>query len=148
MGIIVTHASVVMRHRDRLLVVREAKEESRDRWNLPGGHVEFGETLAAAAEREAKEETGVGVFLTDLLGVYTRLGEEAVSVRFVFGAHGVTGEPEAGDEISEVRWMTTDEVRALPDAKLVSPRVFRRILDDIDAGVTFPVSVLKEVSET
>jgi len=144
-GRILVHASVVITERDRVLFVREGKEESRDRWNLPGGHVEFGETIAAAAQREAREETGVGVFLTDVLGVYTaRVRSDGVSVRFVFSAHAVTGEPAPGDEIEEVRFRPTDEVRAMPDTALVAPPVLRRILDDIDTGIAFPMSVLKE----
>jgi len=146
-GHIVVHASVVITDRDRVLFVREGKEESKDKWNLPGGHVEFGETVAAAAQREAKEETFLGVFLTGVLGIYTRVRADGVSVRFVFGAHAVTGDAAPGDEIDEIRWMTTDEVRAMADSELVAPPVLRRILDDVDTGIAHPMSVLREVVE-
>jgi len=145
-GHVIVHASVVIRERDRLLFVREEKEASRGKWNLPGGHVEFGETIAAAAQREAKEEVEVGVFLTDLLGVYTaKVKPDGVSVRFVFNAHALTGEAAPGHEILEVRWMTTEEARGLTDDEMVAPMILRRILDDVDTGLSFPLAALKEV---
>lgn len=50
------------------------KREDFEVWCLPGGSVEEGETLAQGAIREAKEETGLDVELTRLVGVYSRLG--------------------------------------------------------------------------
>ena len=50
------------------------KREDFEVWCLPGGGVEDGETLAEGAIREAKEETGLDVELTSLVGVYSRLG--------------------------------------------------------------------------
>ena len=50
------------------------KREDFEVWCLPSGGVEDGESLAEAAIRETKEETGVDVELTRLVGVYSRLG--------------------------------------------------------------------------
>jgi len=50
------------------------KREDFEVWCLPGGGVEEGESLAEAGIREAKEETGLDVELTSLVGVYSRLG--------------------------------------------------------------------------
>lgn len=50
------------------------KREDFEVWCLPGGSMEDGETLAEGAVREAKEETGLDVELTRLVGVYSRMG--------------------------------------------------------------------------
>ncbi len=71
---------------------------------LPGGFVDVGETVESAAVREAREETGLAVTLTRLLGVYSEPGRDprghTVSVVFVGEARG---EPRAGDDAGAIR---------------------------------------------
>ena len=71
-------------------------------WAIPGGFVDYGESVEAAARREAREETGLEVDLTALIGVYSRPDRDP---RFhtqttVFAARA-KGEPTAGDDAAE-----------------------------------------------
>lgn len=82
-------------------------------WALPGGFVDEGERVAAAARREAKEETGLDVQLERLLGVYSDPGRDprglyTVSTVFVARAEG---EPRGADDAAEARVFELD---ALP----------------------------------
>ena len=72
-------------------------------WALPGGFVDYGESVEAAAVREAKEETSLCVQLTKLLGVYSDPDRDprqhTVSTVFIARADGT---PQAADDALEV----------------------------------------------
>ena len=88
------------------------KREDFEVWCLPGGGVEDGESLAEAAIREAKEETGVDVELTRLVGVYSRIGGMWSDVHAVlFAARPIGGglRLQPGETV-EVKYFPFDEI--------------------------------------
>ena len=93
---------VILLPGDRVVLVR--RKYPPPGWALPGGFVEVGETLEAAAVREAREETGLEVELTDLLGVYSDLRRDARrhTVSTVYVGRAV-GEPAGADDAAEAR---------------------------------------------
>jgi 8-oxo-dGTP pyrophosphatase MutT (NUDIX family) len=108
-------ALVVVRKGDRFLVVHEAKHGQR--WYLPAGRAEPGETLADAAIRETLEEAGVPIVLEGLLKLQHTPYRDSARVRALFLAHPADDTPPKGhpDEHSlEARWLTIDELSRLP----------------------------------
>ena len=96
---------------DRVVLVR--RKYPPPGWALPGGFVEVGETLEAAAVREAKEETGLDVTLVDLLYVYSdpRRDPRRHTVSTVFLGRAV-GEPKGADDADEARAFRWDALPA------------------------------------
>lgn len=94
-------------------------------WALPGGFVEYGETVEAAAVREAHEETNLRVSLTRLFGVYSDPRRDprrhTIAIVFIGTAAGV---PVGGDDAAEAAVFTAES--------LPRPLAFDhgRILDD------------------
>ncbi|AXH89283.1 NUDIX hydrolase [Micromonospora sp. CA-248089] len=87
-------------------------------WALPGGAQDFGEYIAETAVRETREETGVEVEVTGMVGIYTNPnhvveysdGEVRQQFSICFRGRYVSGQPTPSDESSEVRWVARDEL--------------------------------------
>ena len=90
---------------DEILLVRQ--NYGRRYWSLPGGSMEPGESVEQAAIREAKEETGLDVRLTRLVGVYSKPALDALAICFEAEVIGGSIE-EATDEVVECRYFRAD----------------------------------------
>jgi len=104
-------ASVAIIQDGQILLTKRADFEV---WALPGGHVEAGESFAEAAVREAREETGLEVQLTRLVGIYFAPGwPTGDNHNVLFAAKPIGGalRPQAGEVIEE-RYF---DPRALPE---------------------------------
>jgi ADP-ribose pyrophosphatase YjhB (NUDIX family) len=105
------------------------KREDFEVWCLPGGGVEEGESLAEAGVREVKEETGLEVELTRLVGVYSVLGGGLRDVHAVlFTAKSIGGELKLQPgETVEIAFFPFDQ---LPEEMLFGHK--KRISDAIN----------------
>ncbi len=95
-----------------------AATNERGRWEIPGGSVEFGETLAQALQREIAEEYGVEIAVRELLGVFDHLlpdeGQHWVSPTFIGAITRGTPEIREPHKCAAIGWFTLDEALALP----------------------------------
>lgn len=109
-------AAVAVVHEDRLLLVEHTKSD-RKYWLLPGGGLEWGETLHEAVRREVEEETGLLVSVGDLLFLSETLSPEGDKhlVHLVFQGSFEGGELRVPSEerITDVRWIELSEVPGL-----------------------------------
>ncbi|MCB9799075.1 NUDIX hydrolase [Candidatus Nomurabacteria bacterium] len=103
-----------------ILLVNEKKEFMFDKLNLPGGHIELGESLIEGAKREAMEEVQVEVEIQGLLGIYERF-EPNHYTHFIFQGKIVNGTPTANtNEIKDVAWHPIEDINNYSDEQCVA----------------------------
>ena len=103
---------------DNILLVRRARSPAKGFYSLPGGRVEFGETLHAALNREVDEETALKIEIVGLAGWREVVPGTSGGGHYLimsFAARWVSGEVVLNDELDDFRWLPPD---ALGDLKL------------------------------
>lgn len=118
----------------RVLLIRRKKDPFAGSWAFPGGFVDENETLAEAARRELREETGLAA--PDLEQLYTA-GDPGrdprgwtVSVAFLARVDRKKMKPKAADDASETKWFPLDDLPELAfDHAMILARAEARIID-------------------
>lgn len=105
-------AAVLVETEGKLVLVRRGIEPAIGRWSFPSGYVDRGETVEHAAAREVKEETGLDVRITGLVGLYSSAGSPLALA--VYAARAVGGELRAGHDAREAALFDPDDLPDLP----------------------------------
>lgn len=117
-SIVVAVTAVVLDEDGRVLMIRRT---DNDLYAIPGGAQEIGETISGTVIREVKEETGIDVQVTSLIGVYTDPehviaftdGEVRQEFSICFHARPTGGQPRTSSESKEVLWIDPAELDSL-----------------------------------
>lgn len=104
---------VVVIESNKILLVKRGQPPHQGEWALPGGFVEYGETLEAAAKREVQEETGIAIDLGAILGAYSdpERDPRGHTVSVVFVGKMIGGQLQEGDDAADARWYDMNDLR-------------------------------------
>jgi 8-oxo-dGTP diphosphatase len=113
----VTIDAVIVRE-NKILLIKRGTEPFEGFWALPGGYVEWDETVEEAVKREVVEETGLVAESLKMIGVYSspdRHPKQCIDV--AFAVEGLSAEeaeePKAGDDAIEIEWFDVDNLPTL-----------------------------------
>jgi 8-oxo-dGTP diphosphatase len=129
--------------KDRILLLRR---KDNDKWTMPGGTMDFGESLEQCAFREVREETGFEIEITGLIGIYTDPnvliaysdGEVRQEFTLVYAATIKGGALEIDNESKDAVWVSIEHAVELSMADSQ-----RRRLQDVARYRECPVTFLR-----
>ncbi|MEU4802737.1 NUDIX domain-containing protein [Actinosynnema sp. NPDC023587] len=128
--------SAVVRDQDgRILMIRRT---DNDKYALPGGGQDAGETLTEAVVREVEEETGVHVEVTTLVGLYSNPahviayddGEVRQEFSICFRARPLSGDLRTSNESKEVLWVEPTDLDDMDIHPSIRLRIVHGLTDD------------------
>ncbi len=98
----------------KILLIKRKNEPFKGAWALPGGFVEYGETVEKAVLREVKEETGMDAKIKKLVGVYSDPARDprghTISIVFLLEAEGRS---KAGSDAKEAKFFDLNDLPSL-----------------------------------
>ena len=114
-------SAVLVVHEGKFLLAERNKENYKGYWIIPGGGVDFGETIRDAAIREIKEETNLDVEIVKLIGYKEVINVPGNyhSVVFFHLAKPVNMDIKAKEDISSARFFDLEEIKKLKIAESV-----------------------------
>ena len=134
----------VIEKEGKYLLVQEAKESCRGKWNLPAGHLDPGETMADGAKREAKEETGCEVELTGVCQIGSRVKENEVFASVIFTTKLMREEIEFDSaEILDVKWFSYEEILVMR-SKIRNEGLLIGAIENARNGVVAPMEIVRQ----
>ena len=138
----------VVEREGRVLLIQEAKQRLRGKWNLPGGRLEPGESLVEALRREIREEAGIEVTVRDLLyldQLASQRAEVPSRLRFVFRADAASDrlKTEPDEHSLQARWVPRSQLGTLELRNAIVTQMIE-LADTAAAGL--PVSAVGALS--
>lgn len=143
MGIIIVGG--VVEKDGKYLLVQEAKEKCRGKWNTPAGHLDPNETIFEGAKREIREESGYEVELTGLANIGNRVLPDDEFIGIIFSAKVIGGELKIDPaEILDAKWFTYGEILAMQD-ELRSADLITEAISAVEHNQTASLDIIKTI---
>jgi ADP-ribose pyrophosphatase YjhB (NUDIX family) len=143
-------ALVIVEQAGRYLLIKESKEVCRNKWFLPGGRAEPGESILQAAVRESREESGLTVELTGLLFLDQFVDSDPTKrgnrIRFVFLGKPIGGELKQSEDEHSIcaGWFSEAEAARL---ELRSPFVLEILKSRRERPAVLPISMVHVLTQ-
>ena len=130
----------------KYLLVQEAQEKCRGKWNLPAGHMDPNETIFEATKREIREECGLEVELSGVCQIGNQKLENDAFVSMIFTTRVLDDDIKFDpQEILEVKWFSYEEILSMKE-QLRNEKLILGAIDNIRNGLVAPISIVEMIN--
>lgn len=130
----------------KYLLVQEAQEKCRGKWNLPAGHMDPNETIFEATKREIREECGLEVELSGVCQIGNQKLENDAFVSVIFTTRVLDDDIKFDpQEILDVKWFSYEEILSMKE-QLRNERLILGAIDNIHNGLVAPISIVEMIN--
>ena len=118
--------------KNRILLVKRGQPPSKDKWTVPGGLVELGESLQDAIKREVWEECDIKINITEVIYTFDYIEKDKTGkIRFHYvlidyKAEYVEGDLKSRSDVQDARWFLPSEISSV-DVAESTLRLFRKL---------------------
>ena len=111
----VTTDIIILNENKEVVLIKRKNDPYKDFWAIPGGFIDYGETVENAAIREAKEETNIDVELKNICGVYSDLNRDprGHTISIVYIGQGNVEKMKASSDAKDIKFFSFDEVEKI-----------------------------------
>jgi 8-oxo-dGTP diphosphatase len=105
---------IIIEKNNKVVLIKRKNEPFKNMLAIPGGFLEYGETVEHSAVREAKEETGLNVKLIEILGVYSdpKRDPRKHTMSTAFIAKPLSTKLKASTDAKEAKWYSLNEIKS------------------------------------
>jgi len=136
--------NVLIKQNNKILMVKEAAGNERNKWNFPAGHLDENENIFDGAVREAREETGYNVKLTGIIDIQNLVTDNKHVLLIMFAGEIIDGEVSFDEsEILDVKFINISEIYKMTDAELRSAELRKRSVQLLEDGKIYPLEIIR-----
>ena len=135
--------SCCVKDKNKILMVQENKKDIEGKWDFPGGKLEETENIFMTAKREIMEETGYKIDIDNILLMQNYVTPKGEMLIIYFNSHLIE-EFQCNyrkDEIKNVKWLTIDEIKEIPQDKIRGNDGFLKLIYNIENNINYPLDI-------
>jgi ADP-ribose pyrophosphatase YjhB (NUDIX family) len=142
MSVLVIVGSLIVKD-NKFVLVQESLPSVYGKWNFPGGHLEENESIIQGAVREAKEETGLDIKPTGLIGIYEHKSRDNNIVWIILKAEVLRGELQPQeDDILSAKWISFKDFKNMKKEKIRDSDLIKMVKDYEERGA-LPLDMIR-----